>query len=337
MQKTVKILAILLVAQLLLAAGIGFTDRGFTKGSEPKPLVNITQEKIDHITLEGPDDEQATLVKKQGAWVLPEVDDFPANSSRIEQLIERLGALRTGVPVATSRGAQERFKVSDDQYERRITLFQGDESLARIYLGSSPGMRLVHARDEESDAIYAVKMAAHDAPAKQADWEDKSILKLSTSDITTIKVNDLTFKRSAPEAGEQEPSPASDSPTTWKVEGVPDDKTIKPEAPEKLASLLADLSFERVLGQEGKPDYGLEKPVIEIELTQKEGETLTYRIGKIKDKEEYVLAVSNRAEYFQLANYTASSLIESGTLEEPSEKDANQAAEEAAIEPEGES
>ncbi|MEW8438320.1 MAG: DUF4340 domain-containing protein, partial [Candidatus Thiodiazotropha taylori] len=83
--------------------------------------------------------------KKAGAWVLPDMADFPVNSDKVQQFFDRLEALRSDTPVATSDGARERFKVSDEQFERRITLTQSDETLARLYLGSSPGMRLIHA------------------------------------------------------------------------------------------------------------------------------------------------------------------------------------------------
>ena len=59
MNKTIKILTVLLAAQLLLAVGVGLTDRGITVTNEPVALVSFDTEKIDRITLDGPEDARA--------------------------------------------------------------------------------------------------------------------------------------------------------------------------------------------------------------------------------------------------------------------------------------
>ena len=83
----------------------------------------------------------------------------------------------------------------------------------------------------------------------------------------------------------------------------------------KLVELLADLRFERVLGQEAREEYGLDDPVLSAKLALKAGATLTYQLGKTNDKEEHTLKVSNRSEYFRLASYKAKPLIEAASLE----------------------
>ncbi|WP_031432551.1 DUF4340 domain-containing protein [Methylomarinum vadi] len=250
MQKTVKILAVLLAAQLMLAAGTGFSDQEISAGNKPVPLVNFDGEKVDRITLEGPDDAKVLLEKKGGTWVLPDVADFPVNSDKVKQLFDRLEALRSGTPVATSYGAWERFKVGNEAFERRITLSDRDETVARLYLGSSPGMRLIHARDEACDAIHVVKMAANDVPVKASAWEDKSVLTLSK---TAITANGLHIERSSSATKDVKVTEDSTTAPTWQAKGVPEGKRLKTEAVDKLVGLLADLRFDRVLGQEGKP------------------------------------------------------------------------------------
>ena len=336
MNKTVKILAILLTAQLLLAVGIGLSDRGVSAGNEPVALVSFDAEKIDRITLEGPENAKVALAKSDNNWVLPDSADFPVNSDKVTQLFERLKALRSGTPVATSNGARERFKVSDEAFERRISLSSGDE-LARLYLGSSPGMRLIHARNEADEAIHAVKMAAYDVPIKQSDWEDKSVLTLSKSTIAAIEVNGLALERSLSETGRDNATDESSPQPVWQAVGLEEGKTLGTEAVDKLAGLLADLRFDRVLGREANEEYGLNDPVLTLKLSQKAGESLTYQLGKTKDKEEYTLKVSNRPEYFRLASYKAKPLIEAANLEKLTETIAEADEEEAVSEQPSES
>ena len=59
------------------------------------------------------------LAKADGQWRIADAGDFPADAKRVEQLLERLGGLRTGTPVATSASARARFKVAEREFERR--------------------------------------------------------------------------------------------------------------------------------------------------------------------------------------------------------------------------
>lgn len=320
MNKTIKILTVLLAAQLLLAVGVGLTDRGITVTNEPVALVSFDTEKIDRISLDGPEDAKVTLSKNDGDWVLPDLGEFPANNNKVNQLLERLEALRSNTPLATSAGARERFKVSDEQFERRITLSEGNDAVARLFLGSSPGIRLIHARNEASDAIHAVKMAEFDVPVKTSDWEDKSILTLPKTRITAIKVNGLHLQRNTLAADSDKSNDDSSQSPTWQAYGLAEGKQLETSAVDKLAGLLADLRFEKVMGHEIKDEYGLEEPVLELSLTPRGGERVTYRVGKAKDREEYTLKLSTRPEYFRLASYKTKPLIEAASLEELTER-----------------
>lgn len=315
MNKTVKILTFLLATQLLLAVGIGLSDRGVTATKEPVTLLSFDVDKIDHITLEGPDGEKVTLARKDKSWLMPDLDDFPANNNRVEQLIQQLGGLRSSTPVATSKSARDRFKVSEEQFERRITLSQGDNTIARLYLGSSPSMHYIYARNAASDAIYAVKAAAYDVPVKASDWEDRSVLTFSKSSITTMDINGLHIVHRASDKESDKAANGSSQTPQWQASGLPEGKQLKESSVDKLAGLLAGLQFEKVLGREAKDEYGMKEPVLELSLTRDGGEVLTYRVGKTKNKEAYTLKVSNRPEYFRLAGYKAKPLIESASLE----------------------
>ncbi|MCB1850711.1 MAG: DUF4340 domain-containing protein [Gammaproteobacteria bacterium] len=314
MQKTIKLLAALLVVQLLLAAGLGLFNRGLSMPVEPTPLIAVAKEDIDHITLEGADGK-VSLVKQGAGWQLPQVNGFPADHARIAELIDQLVSLQTGLPLSTHRAAQERFKVSDDLYERRITLAQGDKSLARLYLGTTPGMRLVQARNGDSDAIVTVKMAVHEVPTKTDDWIDKAVLTLSKSTIDALSVNGLRIQRSGTEPAQENTQGDTASQTAWSSDNLKQGSTLNTQAVERLAELLADLPIDKVLGSEAKAEYALDHPVLEVAITLAGGDRLLYRLGKTADTEVYTLKVSNRAEYFRLANYIVKPLLAAASLD----------------------
>ncbi len=313
MEKSIKLLTALLVLQMLAAVGLGLTDRGLSAGSQTGPLLEVDGEKVDRITLEGPDGAKVVLANKDGRWQLPDAGGFPADGDRVRRLIDRLSGLQAGTPVATSDEARRRFKVGEEAFERRITLARGDQTLATLYLGSSPGMKRIHARTGDQEAIHVVELAAYQVPVSADDWRDKALLSLPSSEIAAIEIDGLRIER-AGKAGDEQ-SEGTDEEPAWTASPLPEGKRLKVEAADKLVRRLADLRFEKVLGKEPKPEYGLEQPLLELEVTRKEGETIRYRLGKAPEKEAYTLKVSSRPEYFRLASFVAKPLIEAAARE----------------------
>lgn len=301
MQKTLRLLSLLLGAQLLLALGLSQSGPVLGTADDGAPLLQVAPERVKRITLEGPDDARVTLVHTADGWQLPDADNFPADAQRVTQLLERLTTLRPSLPVASTRGARERFKVSDDHFERRITLADSSDKLATLYLGSSPGRNRVHARRADRNEIATLRMAAYEIPVGVSDWEDKKVLQLPEAQISAIRIGDLELERAQ---------------TGWTAVGLQDGERLDSEAADRLAGLLAGLRFDTVLGQAQKPDYGLEEPALALTLTRREGEPVTYQLGKQPDNGGYTLKVSSRPEYFSVPAYTAEPLIEAASRQE---------------------
>lgn len=318
MPKTIRWLGALLAAQILMAVGLNLPALRSTAQSGTAPLVAIEKNLVNRIVIEGPDHTKVVLVKEEETWTLPELGKFPADTNRVNTLLDKVIRSKTGAPIATTAGAKARFKVSDEAFERRLALAQNDQTLATLYLGSSPGPRRSYARADGEDAVFALELAPYELPMELADWEDKTILQLPKNDITAIEVAGLRLEPSAragsPSSGNQTDNPpqtAVSSPV-WEVKGPEGDRRLelKPDAVDKLVRLLADLTFDKVVGRDANRDYGLEKPSLTITLTKKTGDTMTYLLGKNPKKEEYTLTVSNRPEYFRLPSYQATALLE---------------------------
>ncbi|PQJ49936.1 hypothetical protein BTO12_19200 [Vibrio splendidus] len=47
-----------------------------------------------------------------------------------------------------------------------------------LYVGTSPGFKRSHIRQEEDDDVYALEFSAYKASTKDSDWLDKSLLAL---------------------------------------------------------------------------------------------------------------------------------------------------------------
>ena len=319
MQKTIGILAILLVAQVVFAVGMSFTGPSLTAVRPDTPLLELAENAVDRLTIEGSDNQQLALSRQGEEWVLPEKGNFPADQTRIDRLLDQLSGLKRGLPVATTKGAQKRFRVSDDAFERRVTLSRGDETLSKLYLGTSPGMRRVHARTSDDDAVYTVDFGVYDAPGNSEDWEDKSVLQISRSEIGKIILAGLTLSLlpgngsgiASEQAGNQDPGQ-----TTWRGDALAEKETVNQANADALAEELAGLRIGSVLGTDTKPEYGLEEPELVIGLQHKGGEEFEYRLGKHENGHDYVLKSSSRPEYFRLPNYTGDALLEAARREQ---------------------
>ncbi len=318
MPKTVTWLGMLLAVQIVMAVGFNLPMLWPSMQPGAVPLVEVAQNQINRVVLEGPDQTKVVLVKEGDTWLLPELGKFPADSNRVSTMLEKITSSKIDAPIATTAGAKARFKVSDEAFERRITLAENDKTLATLYLGSSPGPRRSYVRTENKDAVFALELAAYEMPVQLADWEDKTILRLAQKDITALEVSGLQIEQSAqptppsPEKQTDNGSHPAVSPPVWEAKELKTGRQleIKPDVVEKLARSLADLTFDKVLGREVNREYGLEKPSLTITLTRKTGDTMTYLLGKNPKKEEYTLKVSNRPEYFRLPNYQATALLE---------------------------
>jgi len=318
MSKHIRWLGILLAVQLLMAGGFNLSTLWPLTQPGAAPLVVVSQDHINRIVLEAPDHSKVTLVKERTNWTLPDLEQFPADSNRVNRILEKITSSKTSPPVAITAGAKTRFKVDDEAFERRITLAENDKPLAILYVGSSPGLRRSYVRVGGNDAIFALELAAYDVPVQLSDWEDKTVLHLEKNDITALEIAGLRIEQAAQPASspssiqaDNQPHPAV-TPPTWEAKGLEAGRRLelKPDAVDKLTRLLADLSFEKVLGRDLSPEYGLEKPLLTIMLSRRTGDTLTYFLGKSSKNNDYTLKVSNRPEYFRLPSYRATALLE---------------------------
>ena len=321
MDRTIRHLGMILAAQLLLALAL------FSSGPDLEPVRPDTQlltleEEPDRIVIEG-EGKKVVLHKEGEGWKMPDYYGFPADASRVDALLSRLKGLKHGTPTATSKGALKRFKLTDETFERRIVLARGEDTLATIVLGTSPGMRRIHARTARDSVVFSVLFAAHEAPFKSEDWEDKAILEMPEGEMDAFHLPGLLLLRSAAKKAAQSPTeagqaeapegavrPSAPPRRMWRAEPLQAGETLKAGAVDKLARSVAMMRTEKVLGTEMQEVYRLNPPKLVFHLTRTGvEEKITYQLGAQEDG-TFVLKVSTRPEFFRVPKYTAEQLME---------------------------
>ncbi len=170
------ILGAILLAQLVIVALVwGLQSR---PGDVPSVFLGFDARSVDSLTVADAD-SAVTVVRADGEWQLSSdgaSTGLPADAGKIDGVLQKLSGAGAGWPVATSESAMERFEVVEEAHQRHVTIAAGDETLADIYLGTSPTFGKVHARHAAGGPVYAITFSNYEAGAKQSDWLRKSLL-----------------------------------------------------------------------------------------------------------------------------------------------------------------
>lgn len=202
--RMLQVLGVVLLAQLVLAGGLYWNagrDGNFVVAEE---LLAFDDSKVDRLHISSAD-EELELTRAEGGWQLEGDQQLPADGEKVDRLLSQLAGLKAGLPVATSMSAREQLDVAEDDFQRHVTIQQGDEVLADLYVGTSPGYQRAHVRRAGQDAIVSAKLNVYDLPDNTDGWMDRMLLsfdevsRVQTEDFTLAKV-DEQWKIEAPEA-----------------------------------------------------------------------------------------------------------------------------------------
>jgi len=166
-----SVLAIALALQLLLAGAL-WAFR-LADDAIPDPFLTFDASSVDAIVVS--DGENTITVSRiDDVWRLD--GGLLADGDKMESMLEKLSDANGGWPVASSTSTARRFEVTEDKFQRRITVNAGDVEIADVFLGTSPGYRKVHARHRGADDVYSIEFSNFEAGIDLSWWLKKSLL-----------------------------------------------------------------------------------------------------------------------------------------------------------------
>ncbi len=307
MDQTIKLLGGLLAVQLLLAlwAFSGGSDLSVQRPEEP--LLTFDAASVTAIKIEGSDGATITLSRSDQGWILPDAWNVPAKESKVEQLLQRLQNLKKGLAVATTSGAQARFEVAGDKFQRRITLSRGDDALSALYLGTAPGMRKIHARTADDGIVYSISFAAYEAAAKADDWLDSGLLRIAVSELDAIELDGFALTKLKGQGNAKDGAKIDQG---WEASGLADNEQLDQSKVRELARKITQLDVRKVLGTDAKTEYRQDSPELKLTLKRTEGQPVIWTLSKPEKGEDYVLNSSEHPWYFEVASRGAKPLLE---------------------------
>ncbi len=292
MKKTITILSTLLILQLGMAAALRLERPSHEAFQAREPLLTFNASAVDAITISSDDGTALSLRQQDGAWRLPALGGFPADAAAVQRLLAKLAALKQGWPVATTTAAAQRFKVAEDDFERKIVLSHGDQTLAELYVGTSPGLRKVHVRRPGQQAIYAVAFNTFDAPLKSEDWIDKHIAQVGQDKLQRIELPTFTLVHEA---------------DGWRLADLKQNEDMLQDETGKLVGQVTTITITSVLTK-APPRIG--KPVLQYTLALNSGDRQTFSFYQAGD-EGYLLKTSRRQEYFKVPAFYVDNIKDS--------------------------
>ena len=271
-------LGILLAAQLILVLvvwGLGQRD-----AEAPQAFLSFDSAIVDKLSIS--DGETAVELLRIGEeWKYG--DDVPANKSKIEDVLKKLGNTSAGWPVGATGSAAERFEVTDNLFQRRLVAKAGEVLVADIYLGTSPSFRKVHARHASGGPVYSIDFSNYEVGAEENEWLDKGLFRPQGS-IAGLerKGQFVTTKRNG----------------TW-ISGGDD---LNQSEINKLAARFEGLSVTE------PSDFQLPTdPWIQYSLDDEEG-TQLLSIYRVSDENNYVITSDRTTGVYGLSSFVAEQL-----------------------------
>jgi len=180
--RAIALLMVIFGAQFALTAHLYWPDSG-PELMQSIPLTQLDPATIDEIHIEDDQGNDTRLRRVENGWLLPELDNLPADKEKTAALLQVVSSTAHGAPVADTIAARQRFRVASYHYQRRLNFLSDGKVRDTVYLGTSPGFRRVHARHDTTDAIYSIPFNTFDASGIEDDWLDRSVLQVATPDL----------------------------------------------------------------------------------------------------------------------------------------------------------
>jgi len=287
MERRIRLLSIALAVQVAVVALVWYLAE--QPAAATKKLVDVDRNAVTAVEVAENATTSVRIEKVDGAWRLPAVDGLPADGEKVMGLISKLADADASWPVATSDASAKRFEVTDEKFTRRIRFFIGDKVAEELYLGTSPGFRKVHARRSDSSDVYAITFATYEAPAKQDDWLDKTLLQPKGKLTSLARTDGWKLDR------------VDDA---WKLDDVAQGETTDGDAVRDVVSKVTDL---RVLGRADVPPAADAKPLFELALGAEGGNSVLKFFRPTPDS-DFVVATDRYPGYFRIAAYIGTAL-----------------------------
>ena len=248
-------LATLLLAQVLLIAVSTLLTGGREERGVEAILGELSVADIERIMIADDLDNAMTFARGADGWVLPDADDFPLDSEKVDEILDKLAGLDTRRLVASNPANYARLEVKEDEFRRRIELESAGSSSV-LYLGGSGGVDTVYARRaDQTDVYLGSGLNSWELSTQVSTWLDAIYVDVPIDDVLEINVQNAHGTFSLVRDFED-----------WTYAGLSEGELFEDTKMPILLRNAASIRLLEPLGLTPKEDYGLDAPAAVVEV-----------------------------------------------------------------------
>jgi len=262
MSRTQSILALLLAVQvvllLLIAAPWSSGSASPTAATLLPELQSFAPTKIE---ISGGDDQTIDLERVDDAWTIEQAGGYPADTTKIDGLLDKLENLEVRRPVVRSSRYHEALGVTPKQHERELRIWDGESDTPRVelFVGKSSNYGINNVRRADRDEVFEVAgLSPWDMRPEAVSWIQTQLVDVQPDQIRSLTLTNRhgTFELSRDEAG------------TWSVtKGQAPGAQLDDASVESFVRSMGSMRLSEPAGRVGgdKP-FGLDDPAARLDL-----------------------------------------------------------------------
>ncbi|MDE0554625.1 MAG: DUF4340 domain-containing protein [Candidatus Poribacteria bacterium] len=225
------------------------------------------------------DGETTTLSKQNDTWVVASMDNYPADSEGISELLSKVAEFKNTQLVSNNPEKQAEFEVDSTGVEAKL-MDANSTLLAHLFVGkTTPGFLSSYVRAANANDVYVAQGYLQSVFNKgDRTWKDRTIFDFNKGIVTQLNIS----------SPEETVELRLDADGTWQML-KPAASAVKQDEVDSLLTTFSGLDtddFAEATGALGA--YGLDTPESTISAGRNDGTTATLYIGKEADGKLYV-------------------------------------------------
>lgn len=239
---------------------------------------NFNQEQVTTIEIIA-DGKTTTLSKQNDDWVVASMDNYPADSEGISELLSKVAELKNTQLVSNNPEKQAEFEVDRTGIEAKLMDANGT-LLAHLFVGkTTPGFLSSYVRAADANEVHVAQGYLQSVFNKgDRTWKDRTIFDFNKGLLTQLNIS----------SPEETVELRLDANGIWQML-KPVAAAVKQTEIDSLLTTFSDLDTDDFAeATDDLGEYGLDIPQSTISAVRNDGTTATLHIGKEEDGKLYV-------------------------------------------------
>ena len=223
--------------------------------------------------------ETTTLSKQNGSWVVASMDNYPADSEGVAELLSKVTEFKNTQRVSNNPEKQAEFEVDSTGVEAKL-MDANSEVLAHLFVGkTTPGFLSSYVRPADSNDVYVAQGYLQSVFNKGTrTWKDRTIFSFNKGIVTQLNII----------SPEETVELRLDADGTWQML-KPVATAAKTTEVDSLLTTFSELDTDDFAqATDDLAEYGLDIPQSTISAILNDGTTATLHVGREEEGKLYV-------------------------------------------------